>query len=587
MVVGTGVVGTTVALLAAGCSTDAGVTVASPIGTATTVAPASTTPASSTWSATAGAATTTSVPPATWQPCTDTPTLDCASVSVPLVYANPSAGTTTIRMARQRAAKSDQRLGTLFVNPGGPGGSGIEFLPNLVEKLPTEIKDRFDVVGFDPRGVGQSDPIECLPNKDTLNGLDPDPATPTEEQAFADAQTRVAAACTAKLGSKLSAYGTTATARDLDVLRQAVGDDKLTYLGFSYGTEVGAVYATLFPNHVRAMVLDGAVDPNDKNSEATQAAGFQLAFDRFVAACAGSSQCVAGPDAKALYERVKAAAEQAPIPVPRSSRSLTPGYLLSGVGAAMYDKDSWPLLAQGLADADAGNGALLLALADSLNDRKADGSYGNLEDAHIVISCDDDPRRPTLAEAKATAAELATKDPLLGGAAGWGLYGCEGFPNGDEPLPKVSAPTAPKLVVIGTKNDPATPFANTAALAKELGSAVTVSWDGDGHTATTKSPCVDRAVSAYLVQLAVPTDGLACTDSYKSPSADPFVLDRSELRSSLSAELTREVGASRAACIADAVLAKLDDTQLLHFLSGVIDDALGAMIRSIVQSCPG
>ncbi len=581
----------TVAMVAASCSGAGspkvtGTSTGDPASTSTSSVSASTsTSTGGSTSTTAGAGAT--VEAATWRTCPTDATLECATVAMPRVYGDATKGVINVKMARIKAAQPSRRIGSLFLNPGGPGGSGIEFLPDIAKKLPKALKDRFDLIGFDPRGVGQSDPITCLPEKDRVNALDQDPDDPTEEQALIDAQKLQASACQKDVGTKLSSYGTAAAARDLDRLRQAVGDDHLTYLGFSYGTYLGSVYATLFPDKARALVLDGAVDPTLDDGGLRQAQGFELAFQRFATACATSPACTAKPDARALYDQDKTKVEAKPVPTADAKRPLTSGSMLTGVAAALYSQRSWPILALGLADVAAGNGQLLLAMGDNQNDRKGNGSYGNISDAFRVIGCDDEKLRPTVAEARADAAEFATKAPLLGAAQGWGNISCQGFPQADEAVPTVSAPTvATPIVVIGTKGDPATPFENTAKLASVLGKAVTVSWDGDGHTATTKSPCVDAAVSDYLIDLKVPVDGLECSGTYDTKPADPFVLDRTDFAATLQRELTNQTNATRGPCLANGLLKAFNDTQLLHFFFGVDDPTVVAITNDVVATCP-
>lgn len=474
-----------------------------------------------------------------WKDCTE-PELDglqCSALAVPLDHRRPDGPTIDLAISR-RPADGKKPIGSLVVNPGGPGASGRDLVGQLDAALSEEVLDRFDLVGFDPRGVGASSPVRCVdgPGRDALVALDGDPDNPAEVGAYVEAQQAFAAACTSRYKQLLPHLGTEDAARDLDRLRAALGDRALTYLGYSYGTELGATYATLFPRRVRAMVLDGAVAPDASGLELSleQAKGFELAFDNFVAACARDSACAARPDAEAMYQAVRTKVEAAPIPVKEGSerRSLAVGAFQTAVIGALYDESLWTFLARGLVEARDGNGATLLALADLYTDRRSDGSFTNVSDANTAITCADDAERPTRQEAEQYARQFATGSPRFGAQLGWMSLSCLGMPvSGQDPV-RIAAPDAPPLLVIGTVGDPATPYPWAGQLAGALGSATLLTWEGEGHTAYPKTSCITAAVDAYLLRLEVPATGTRCPAG-DTDDTGPFGALAEELRKGL------------------------------------------------------
>ena len=352
-----------------------------------------------------------------WEPCDNDRHFDCATLAVPLDYDDPSGDTLSLALIRKKATEPSSRIGSLLVNPGGPGGSGVEFLPQLATIIDPTITERFDLVSFDPRGVGESDPLVCMSDKekDVYAAFDavPEPDEINEldslNQSFADA-------CKEKYGDKLAHFGTIDAARDMDRIREAVGDDKLSYLGFSYGTRLGSVYAQLFPDKVRAMALDGAVEPNSgaPDFSANQTQGFQDAFDAFVADCDAKASCAAGPDTAGLVDELIARVEKSPIPAQHDDRELTEGWLVSGVLNALYAKELWAPLATGLRQAEQGDGSLLLEIADVLSGRHPDGTWDNLWEANSAVNCLDDPQRDSLQQVEALATDLTSVSPRFG-----------------------------------------------------------------------------------------------------------------------------------------------------------------------------
>jgi pimeloyl-ACP methyl ester carboxylesterase len=444
----------------------------------------------------------------------------CGKLNVPLDYADP--GGERIQISLIRLPATGERQGSILLNPGGPGGSGIEYARAAKTVLTPAILSRFDAVGFDPRGVGQSAPVRCLtgPQLDKFIGLDGTPDTPAEVDALADGAKEFAEGCQADSAKLLPHVSTADAARDMDVLRAALGDTGLTYLGKSYGTFLGAVYADLFPKKVRALVLDGAVDPAlppvpDVN--AAQARGFQVALRSFLADCFTQPSCpFPDKDMDAALSRIGTLLKSADKTPLRNStgdtRKIDESWTTLGIVTALYDKRSWPVLRAALTQAFQGDGTTLLRLADILVDRRQDGTYSNQTEANMAINCLDHSY-PTSTSTYAKAAEAAQKEsPLFGAYVMWGSLPCEYWPvkptGTDKPL---KAAGAPPILVIGTQRDPATPYQWAQALAGQLSSGVLLSYDGDGHTAyRTDSSCIDKAVDTYLITQTPPKPNTLC-----------------------------------------------------------------------------
>ncbi|PRZ43696.1 alpha/beta hydrolase family protein [Antricoccus suffuscus] len=447
-------------------------------------------------------------------------TYGCGRLDVPVDYAHPDAKTLSLFLVKAHLAGQSNRIGSLVVNPGGPGGSGADLAIGLSLSLPMGILQRFDVVGFDPRGVGNSAPLVCLDRaqKDAEAASPPRPNTPAEITNFTNHAHQFASDCLSKYPN-LEHLNTVETARDLDLIRNALGDDKLSYLGYSYGTELGAVYATLFPNRVRAFVLDGAVDPtlNDVESDHQQAGGFENAYNRFLQHCiAQGSACPLDSDPAAEVTALLQQTAAAPIasPDPKETRKATDGIVTTAIISAMYDETSWDELSKAIASAKAGDPTGVFTLADSYNGRYTDSSgtvhFSNLLDANAAIDCNDSTQVVSLDQVESYSNAWAEQYPMFGGSFAWSLYTCTPWPTRRHPLPTITAPTAAPSLVIGTTNDPATPYAGAINLTKALGTARLLTWDGDGHTAYPKTSCVSNAVDDYLISLSLPPNGLVC-----------------------------------------------------------------------------
>jgi pimeloyl-ACP methyl ester carboxylesterase len=404
------------------------------------------------------------------------------------------------------------------MDPGGPGGSGVQFAVQIAAALPSSLTDRYDVVGFDPRGVGSSTPIRCLTDaqKDALNAASPDVRTSAGRvEAKREAQ-QVAQACQSKYGSSLDDFDTVATARDMDRIRAAFGVAHLDYLGFSYGTELGAQYAHLFPARVGAMVLDGAVDPltDDITSFANQLQGFEQAFDQFADWCGQHSPCRdLGNPREAVYQLVdRARTSPLSSSAPGETRKATSAMVLLGVLSGLYSQSYWEVLGQSLLLGRQGDARGLLQLADVYNERDPSGHYSNISDANVTISCNDSKPGPSDAKIQATTDSWVKRFPMFGLWSAASLYGCQQWqPHRTVPAKPTAPESANTILVVGNLHDPATPYQGAKDLTNTLGKARLLTWDGEGHTSFLQgSSCIDQAVTAYLVDGSLPSSGKTC-----------------------------------------------------------------------------
>lgn len=441
----------------------------------------------------------------------------CAQISVPLDYAKPDGAKIKLQLIRVHDTDAHP-IGSLVVNPGGPGGSGLELAVGLAVQVSDKLLQHFDLVGFDPRGVGLSNPVSCISDteKDKLNAQAPDVTTSAGfDEARATAK-EIATACSDKYGSALPHFNTVETARDVDQIRQAVGDDKLNYLGFSYGTELGSTYAHLFPNNIRVAVLDGAVNPltNDIQSFADQLKGFEGAFDQFANWCKQHSPCEQLGDPRQAVYRLVDKARTTPIPSsrPGETRSATPAYILTGILSALYSQSQWSSLGQALLDGGQGDSAGLFKLADQYNERDSSGHYANISDANVTISCNDSKPGPSDETIRATAAKWATQFPIFGEWSASSLFSCQQWQPQRMPVPLPTAASTPvKVLVVGNLHDPATPYQGALDLAKTMGNAEVLTWDGEGHTSYLQgSKCIDNHVDDYLIDRTLPPVGTTC-----------------------------------------------------------------------------
>ena len=441
--------------------------------------------------------------------------VECGTVEVPKDWAEPDGATFDIAVMRIYSGDAEDKMGSVLTNPGGPGGSGLGFLPFLVPDL-TSLMDEFIMVTFDPRGVGESEPVDCISDDDLDESFayDPDPASQTLFDGNVELAERIGEGCADEYGDDLKLFSTVQTAKDMDAIRAAVGDEKLTYIGFSYGTLLGAVYAQLFPEKVRALVLDGAVDPQQGPVESSegQAIGFERALDNFSAWCKdNASRCPIARDPRGAIEEVLDKARVDPVEGP-DGREATAGWILWGVIVTMYSQDYWQYLGVAIDDLADGDAGLIFALADAYAEREPDGSYSNMFDANNAINCTDS-EYPSVDEIRDLQSQWRDEYPMFGTALAVGLLNCSVWPGGKDIYPTGPAQGAPPILVVGTTGDPATPYESTQKLADMLGVGQVLTWEGEGHTAYPETRCINNAVDSYLINLTVPRAGTDCPAS--------------------------------------------------------------------------
>jgi pimeloyl-ACP methyl ester carboxylesterase len=508
-----------------------------------------------------------SIEPVTWTSCDDQPApWECGTIEVPLDYRHAlDVGHLTIAVTRLPATDSSSRIGSLVLNPGGPGGSGVDLAWGYAAQFPPELLGRFDLVGFDPRGVGRSTAVDC-------GDL---------ERSFRV----VLRTCLSHSGDLLPYVGTQNAARDMEQLRKALGDERLTYLGFSYGTALGAVYADLFPSSIRAAVLDGSVDPQagEYNVDGTVVGSFGTPFygvqdfggtvDVFLQLCDATRSCTAGPDSWTLLQDLYGSIDDADVRYFDDWDETVSADQINGIiTSAMYNTDLWAPLAVGLADATDGDASTLAALGSFLEAGypRQENSFDNLTEANVAIYCAD----------------------FAGRHGEFAVDGCRGWPETNEPLPPITeVDVATPIVVIGTDGDPATPGFLAPQMAEALGDAVSVRWQGAGHTAFLHSECVDQIVIDYLVDLTVPKNRSRCafTDDVNTMVAraeQVFVLNHDRFETRLTKVLTEEGLASEdATCVARGIVAEASDSVLVYARLGVRKPEYVRLRRDVEADC--
>lgn len=454
-----------------------------------------------------------------WRSC-DTD-FECATMRVPLDYAHPDAADDlTLAVSRKKATGPGERIGSLLVNPGGPGGSAIDYLHAAAVAYPAPMRARFDMVAVDPRGVARSEPVRCLTDAqmDAFSEVDTTPDDSAEIDAVARADRSFGAGCEQHSGKILGHIGTIDSAHDMDVLRALLGDPKLNYVGKSYGTFLGATYAGLFPTRVGRMVLDGAMDPSlgALRMGETQAGGFETAFQAFAEDCVRQGDCPLGTSTSAAgtyIDHFLKGLDQHPLATGQSRR-LSESLGTTGLMEAMYSKALWPVLRQALTAANRGDGAQLLALSDQYYERSADGSYSNLMAANAAVNCLDLPAATdSPAQVEAALPAFRKASPHFGDDFAWMSLSCAGWPVKATGRPeRIPAKGAAPILVVGTTRDPATPYAWAESLAHQLGSGILLTHEGDGHTVYANGDdCVDTAVNDYLLQGRTPPVGKRCS----------------------------------------------------------------------------
>jgi len=457
-----------------------------------------------------------------WEACGEG--VECTSVTVPVDWEAPEGATLDLAVVRRPATDADARIGSLLYNPGGPGASGTALVEEFGETLVSpEARAAYDLVGFDPRGVGDSAPIDCLSDAqmDDYLAYDVEAGTPAGLAELEQVAAEFVAGCQADAGALLAHVATPSAARDMDVLRAALGEERLTYLGKSYGTLLGASYAKQFPQRVGRLVLDGALDPANTYADVVlgQAAGLELALRNYLQACLDgdtSGECPlrgSVDDAAAQVQQVIAAAEERPLATD-SDRELTVTLAVSGIITPLYEDAAWPVLDAALAAALSGDGTPLLELADLYADRADDGSYNsNLLEAFAAVNCLDYAVDDSPEAMRASEEELAAASPTFGRFLAFGEVTCGMWPHPPvRDAEPIAAPGAAPILVVGTTGDPATPYPWSEALASQLESGRLLTWEGEGHTAYARgSDCVDSAVDGYLLDGVLPGEGATCS----------------------------------------------------------------------------
>ncbi|HEU4756717.1 MAG TPA: alpha/beta hydrolase [Agromyces sp.] len=452
-----------------------------------------------------------------WEPCGD---LQCATAEAPLDWDAPDQGEIELALVRQTA--SGERIGSLLVNPGGPGGSGYEFIAESLDyAVGPRLKERFDIVGFDPRGVGRSSAVQCYDaaQKDEfLYGIVP--AERGSDEWIAEvraANEDYGAVCAERTGDLLANVDTASAARDLDLLRAILGDEELNYLGYSYGTLLGATYAGLYPEKAGRLVLDGAVDPAVSIDEVNvaQSIGFEQSLRAYLADCLAGDECPFSgsvDDAADEVGRLLASVDASPLQG-SDGRQLGADALVIAIIYPLYSPESWPYLSDMFESVMFGEADTALFFADGYYGRDADGTYrDNSIEAFRAVNCLDYTYDADVATMRQKAAELAEAAPIIGPYFGYGDLGCVTWPYSSEAeRAPIGAEGAPPILVVGTTGDPATPYEWAESLADQLDSGVLVTYDGEGHTAYRKSnACVDTTVEAFLIDGVVPDSDPSC-----------------------------------------------------------------------------
>ena len=448
-----------------------------------------------------------------WGDCGDG--FECGSVHVPLDYSRPNGRKISLAVIRKRATGMGRHFGSLLMNPGGPGGSGVDFLRSSAADF-SSLNTYFDLVSWDPRGVGASSAVTCYSNQqlDRYLALDSVLDDPQEKATYVQAVKDFTASCERRSGDLLPFMNSSNTARDMDAIRQALGDSKLTYLGFSYGTYIAQWYAHLFPTHVRALALDGVVDSTQFSDPLPtgQVDPFQQNLDAFLAACKQDSACAYGRsgDPAAKLKAATDALDARPLKV--GDRELTRSLALRGVMASLYDESSWSDLDQALTALEGGDGKPLLDIADGYDGRNSDGSYDNSSNGGFqATACLDEASPPDVAAYDSVGPALAKASPLFGPFIQYGDLECTFWPvKPQHPGQSVTVTGVPPILLVGATDDPATPYSDARSVAQQIPGSVLLTREGNGHTSYSASQCIREAEDAYLVKLTLPAPNTLC-----------------------------------------------------------------------------
>jgi pimeloyl-ACP methyl ester carboxylesterase len=455
-----------------------------------------------------------------WSSCYDN--FECAELAVPIDYDRIKTGTFKISVLRYAAQDPNRRIGSIVINPGGPGASGVDYAYNAEYIFDPELTDRFDIVGFDPRGVARSAPITCFNDAETDANYSSD-SKPDNEAEFqsAIAETKKFVQKCLNKNEHLTAFSTANAARDMDILREALGEKKLNYMGKSYGTYMGALYASLFPNNIGRVVLDGAVDPTISNFEQTktQAVGFDNALQAFIADCIKRTSCPLPNNQKAATDKLLSiwqAAATDPLPVKNKNekRKVSESLLVLGTASALYDSyEGWPELRKAIGEAVNGYADTYLGLADMYSGRQSDGTYASNEfDSGAIIDCLDFGDDRTTGQLQRDAVAISAAAPVFGPYIALSGLTCKFFTT-PPPVQVTKTKTNATIMIIGTTGDPATPYAWAKGLSRLLTNSQLLTYVGDGHTAQGRgNACIDEAVDAFYLDGTLPAKDLRCTE---------------------------------------------------------------------------
>ena len=439
----------------------------------------------------------------------------CGALHVPLDYSHSDALTISLALMRKPSTGPGTRIGSVLVNPGGPGESGIDFLRGDVKSL-SNLNQRFDLVTWDPRGVAGSTPITCVDGlqEDHYLSIDSVLDDPQEKAESVQANKDFAAGCQSRSGDLLPFMDTASTARDMDQIRAAVGDSRLTYLGFSYGTFIGEWYARLFPTHIRALSLDGVLDPtvSANDSLLAQVVGFEQNYQAFLADCRARTSCAYGRAGDPEQKINAAMARLDTTPLKVGNRELTRSLAMTGLLITLYDQSFWRLTDQAFTALDRGDGRLLLLLADEYNQRQANGTYSNLfNGGYQATYCLDFAVPSDIAAYDALGPAFTKASQLFGPWSQYSNLQCAFWPvkpkHAEAPLPVKGAPA---ILLVGGTNDPATPYAEAQSVNSKIDGSVLLTRQGNGHTSYDSSTCAHAAEDAYLINLTVPATGTVC-----------------------------------------------------------------------------
>ena len=456
------------------------------------------------------------VNPIEWKPCDGSANteVECGNIEVPFDYADPDQGSFVLFVKKHNAASPADRIGSMMVNPGGPGFGGSSLADDAQYYFSQDLIDHFDIIAWDPRGTGESTPsVDCVDTFDEYFALDSPPETSEEKQALIDASQAFNDQCVENSGTILPYISTQASAQDINSLRLALGEEKVSYFGFSYGSELGTTWATMFPETVRAIVVDGAVDPNASSIEEgmNQAKGFEGQLSTFLKQCSAKTTCEFhnGGSAEAAFDKLVLDIDAEPLEVSKERTPVTQGVLFTAVAQAMYSDYYWPQLSEALSAAQKGDGSGILQLYDDYYQRKGDGTYGNELEAFLAISCLDDPGASSVEDVDSHIEDFITAAPRLGGNFAYG-YSCALWPVKQAAKVTITGKGAGPIVVVGTTGDAATPLDSTRKMAQSLEKGILIVVDANQHTGYGANNCVVKAVDDYLIELTIPTNETTC-----------------------------------------------------------------------------